>query len=109
MRQVRDRYFRIAQYYQELADTEPACTMPRSETTVNRLHTNDVFEGIRVCLLHMSNRRPNDIHLDVASRLRLRRLERESLWMRLQRARGLVPAGAVGKIASDDVTRVRTH
>ena len=24
MPQVRDRYFRIAQYYQELADTEPA-------------------------------------------------------------------------------------
>ena len=26
MRVVRDRYFRIAQYYQELADTEPAGT-----------------------------------------------------------------------------------
>jgi len=28
MPEVRDRYFRIAQYYQELADTEPAGTFP---------------------------------------------------------------------------------
>ncbi len=29
MPEVRDRYFRIAQYYQELADTEPAGTSPK--------------------------------------------------------------------------------